>query len=137
MILIDTNVWSELTKNPADPTVVAWLLEHEAELLLSSIVLAEIRAGIEAVPAGRKRQGLTEWCAQLQADYGERSLDFESQAAQAFGRLVVQGRLQQQQTKMFDLLIAAQALAFAVPIATRNVRDFDWTGADVINPWIP
>ena len=137
MILVDTNVWSELTKDSANPTVVAWLDAHESELLLSPIVLAEIRVGIEAVPAGRKRKGLDEWCGQLEEDYGARTLDFESRAAHAFGRLVVARKLQNQETKMLDLLIAAQALAFDLPVATRNVRDFAWTGARLIDPWTP
>ena len=137
MILVDTNVWSELTKDPADPTVVKWLQTHESELLLSPIVLAEIRIGVEGIPVGEKRERLDEWCAQLEEDYGPRTLDFETRAAHAFGRLVVQRKLQKQDTKMFDLLIAAQALAFDLPVATRNTRDFVWTGARLIDPWSP
>ena len=137
MILVDTNVWSELTKDRCDRNVAAWLVANEANLLLSPIVLAEIYVGMENPKAAAKRSMLEAWCAQLEADYGSRMFDFEARAARAFGRLVAMRNAEKQETKLLDILIAAQALAFDLPVATRNTKDFQWTGVELINPWEP
>jgi toxin FitB len=98
-------------------------------------VIAEIRAGIENLDASKKREALEGWLADLEILYSERTLPLDSAAAHVFGTLIAQRKLAQQETKLLDLQIAAQALSRDCPVATRNVRDFAWTGVKLIDPW--
>ena len=135
MILVDTNVWSELTKAPWHQPVADWLAAHDEDLWLSVIVIAEFRMGIEKLPAGKRRAWLDTWCEGLLLEYGDRVLNFDAQSAPLFARLVIQRILEKQETKLHDLQIAAQGLAYGATVATRNVKDFAWTGVTVVNPW--
>ena len=96
------------------------------------MIVAEIRFGYELLEASPKRQILTNWLAGLEEEYRERTLPFDSLAGHALGQLLLQ---KPQEAKLLDTLLAAQALSRDCPIATRNVKDFEWTGAKVINPW--
>ena len=135
MILVDTNVWSEMTKARTDPSVENWMLANENQLLMSAIVLAEIRVGIENPAAAAKRSGLEVWYNQLESDFADNLLTFGSNDARHFGRLVAARKMEKQETKLLDIQIAAQALANDCPVATRNVHDFEWTGVKLVNPW--
>ena len=128
----DTNVWSELTRETGNTKVLDWLVRHNSELQLSVLVIAEVRAGVEGPNAGKKRAGLESWLETLRHEYRDRILLFDETAAHALGRLLV---AKPQQNKMLDTLLAAQALSRDCPIATRNVKDFEWTGVKLINPW--
>lgn len=132
MIIPDTNVWSELTRNAGNPRVLDWLERHNDVLWLSAIVIAEIRAGLESPQAGTKRAGLEIWLHTLENEYRERTLPFDPAAAHALGILLV---TKPQQNKMLDTLLAAQAIAHDCQLATRNVKDFAWTGVKMLNPW--
>lgn len=136
MILLDTNVWSVLRKPDAHREIVHWMTERMTETWLSVIVIAEIRAGIENPDAAKKRDTLERWLADLELLYAERTLPFDPAAAHVFGALVARRKLQRQDTKLLDLQIAAQALSRDCAVATRNTRDFEWTGVRLINPWI-
>ena len=135
MILLDTNVWSTLNRPAQNPQVCVWFAENAPHIWLSTIVIAEIRAGIENPEAIAKRADLERWLMDIELAYVERTLPFESDAAHIFGTLIAQRKLQNQETKLLDIQLAAQAISHDCPIATRNVRDFEWTGAKVINPW--
>lgn len=136
MILVDTNVWSENSKANGFRRVLDWIDANRDELWLSTIVVAEfragIRAGIENPAAIHKRGGLQSWLTSLEATMVERTLPFDSGAAHVLGRLLI---VKSQDNKMLDTLLAAQALSRNCPVATRNVRDFEWTGVKLINPW--
>ncbi len=132
MILVDTNVWSELTKRRGDPRVIAWLARNQPQLHLSVIVIAEVRRGYET-PRGRAlRPMLERWLADLEAIHALRTEAFEARDAHIFGRLAAQRTLG---STILDVQLAAQALARGCPVATRNVIDFAWTGVEVIDPW--
>ena len=135
MILLDTNVWSALNRAAKYPRVCEWIASKVPDIWLSTIVIAEIRAGIENPAILAKRDDLEQWLADIEMAYAERTLNFDSAAAHIFGILLAQRKLQQQKTKLLDLQIAAQALAHNCPIATRNVKDFEWTGVKLIDPW--
>ena len=135
MILVDTNVWSALNKPHRNIPIVEWVARHEQDIWLSTIVIAEIRMGIENPVASAKRDALTQWLADLETRYTDRILPFDRGAAHIFGQLAAQRKLQKQETKLLDLQIAAQAIAQQWPVATRNVEDFEWTGVKLINPW--
>jgi toxin FitB len=132
LILLDTNVWSELTKRQRDPHVVAWLAQNEERLHLSVLVIAEIRRGLE-LPRGRSfRPKLEAWLGDLEEEYAPRIVNFEAKDAHIFGHLAAQRTLG---SKIVDVQLAAQAIARDCPLATRNVQDFAWTGVKLVNPW--
>lgn len=131
-MIADTNVWSELTRPKGKPEVLVWLTANNAELWLSVVVIAEIRAGAESPQAGEKRPALQKWLATLEAEYRERTLMLDPAAAHALGKLLVS---RPPDARMLDTILAAQALSRDRPIATRNLRDFEWTGVKLINPW--
>jgi toxin FitB len=132
VILVDTNVWSVATKARPDAHLVDWLESNNDELWLSPVVIAEIRYGYEMLEPCPKRDMLIGWLAGLEGEYRERTLLFDAAAGHALGRLLLQ---KPQEAKLLDTLLAAQALSRDCPIATRNTKDFEWTGAKVINPW--
>ncbi len=135
MILLDTNVWSALN-HPAQNMIACEWIENEAQhIWLSTIVIAEIRAGIENPKAAAKRATLERWLGDIEIAYAEKTLSFDAKAAHIFGHLIAKRRLEKQETKLLDVQIAAQALAQGYVLATQNVQDFEWTGVRVVNPW--
>lgn len=112
-----------------------WIAEQHHQIWLSVISVAEIRMGIENPAASAKREKLAEWLADLEVLYAKRILEFDLASAHVFGRLSAQKKLQKQETKLLDLQIAAQGIAHDYVVATRNVKDFEWTGVRLVNPW--
>lgn len=135
MILLDTNVWSALSRPRENPEATRWIARNAAQLWLSTIVIAEIRLGIENPRAASRRGALEQWLADLELGHRDRTLAFDAAAAHRFGALIAQRKLEKQETKLLDLQIAAQALSRDCPVATRNTRDFEWTGVELIDPW--
>lgn len=135
MILFDTNVWSVLPKPAGQEQVATWISDRMDDAWLSVIAIAEIRMGIENTHTPEKRDVRESWLADLLTLCEDRILDFDTASAHIFGKLVARRKMQQQETKLLDLQLAAQALARDCPVATRNVKDFVWTGARVLNPW--
>jgi toxin FitB len=135
LILLDTNVWSVLPHAGRDPHVEKWIAERNDQIWLSVVAVAEIRIGIENPAASARREKLMEWLADLELVYAKRILEFDLASAHFFGRLIAQKKLQKQETKLLDIQLAAQGLAHDCPIATRNVKDFAWTGVRLVDPW--
>ena len=137
MILADTNVFSELTKPRPDDKVVDWLFAHRNETLLSTIVLAELTVGIRNTPGADHRAMLTGWLDRLIERHAGRIVGFDQAAAQRWGEFAAKVLVSEQRvgSRQFDTLIAAQALALDVPLATRNMRDFEGTDVSLIDPW--
>lgn len=132
MILVDTNVWSETVSRKREPGVIAWLTDNDPRLLLSVLVIAEIRTGYENPRAQSFRPRLERWLAEMETTYADRILPFDRHDAHIFAQLAAKRTIG---SNTLDLQLAAQAIARNVPIATRNVADFAWTGAKLINPW--
>lgn len=137
MILVDTNVFSELVKPAPDANVVDWLFNHRRETLLSSLVVAEIDAGVRTTSGAAKRKLLQAWLDRLIAEHAERIVDFDLRAARRWAGfqsavLIADRRAG---TRAIDTLLAAQALALDVPFATRNARNFEDTEVTIIDPW--
>lgn len=135
MILLDTNVWSVQTKPRAERTVLDWLDTHADAFLLSTIVIAEIRSGIENPAAAHHRPMLTQWLQDIETRYQDCIVPLDGASAHEFGRLIARRKLLSHPTKLLDAALAAQALALGCPVATRNTGDFEWTGARLIDPW--
>lgn len=140
MILLDTNVISETQRAKSDANVAAWLNAHFRECAISSILILELRAGLAALPDGKRKAALRVTIDQTIRMFGLRVYMFDTQAAFAAGDLVAAARklgsgVHQFPKKIADLQIAGIAKANNLTLATRNVRDFDGLALDLVNPW--
>ena len=135
MIIVDTNIWRELGHENGHPLVKAWATTHADELVLSAIVLAEIHQGVALRPEGKPKQLLLEWAKILSMQFAGSILPFEEVAAEKFGALAAASRKLGLNPGEIDIQIAAQAAVNHFAIATRNVKDFEHFGLDLINPW--
>jgi toxin FitB len=135
--LLDTNVVSEWTKPRPDSGVVAWLAEaDEDRVFISVITLAELRYGIERMPAGTRRNRLDMWVSkQLPARFDARVLSIDVETADIWGRVTARGRTSGRPVGTMDAFIAATAEQHHLTLVTRNVSDFEALGIRLINPW--
>ena len=137
MIVLDTNVLSELMKPVPAERVVRWTAAQPAtSLYTTSITQAEILHGIMLLPSGRRRNALEAAAeAMFGEDFGGRVLPFGSDAAYAYARIAAARRRAGRPISHFDAQIAAIARSAGSAIATRNVTNYDACGVQVINPW--
>ena len=137
MILLDTNVVSELMKAVPAPQVVAWVdAAPAAGLFISAVTQAELLYGIALLPDGKRRDALAN-TARIAFDtlFHGRILPFDSDAAEAFAILAKERRFSGRPIAQADAQIAAIARSRGAVLATRNVPDFEGCGFDVVNPW--
>ena len=137
MILLDTNVISELMRAEPAQVVLDWFGGQDAaELFISAITEAELRTGIAILPAGQRRDRLQIALeAMIAQDFQTRILPFDSAAARAYAEIAASRRAAGRPIAEADCQIAAIAQAMGAPVATRNVKDFDGCGVTVIHPW--
>ena len=137
MIVIDTNVVSELMRARPDPAVLAWFAGHAAEVLfLTAVSEAELRTGAAILPAGQRRDRLVRAIdAMIDQDFAGRILPFDSPAARSYAEIAAARRATGKPIMDADCQIAAIAVSCGAAIATRNVKDFGGCGIEVINPW--
>lgn len=137
MIILDTNVVSELMRKTPIVAVETWIRAQDLdELSVSAITVAEILRGISLLPVGRRRTLLNEGFDDFIADtVANEILPFDNAAAVAFGRLAAERKQSGFNTDSVDLMIAAIALTHNAKLATRNTRDFEGCGIELINPW--
>jgi toxin FitB len=135
--LLDTNVVSEWTKPRADPAVVAFLTATNEDLLfLSVITLAELRRGVDRLPAGRRRVALSEWLEHdLIQRFDRRILGVDRDVAAAWGRIMARSERRGKTPGVMDVWIAAIAQAHDLTVVTRDVADFAPLLDNVYNPW--
>ncbi len=132
--LVDTNVLSELRRKLPDPLVVAWFAQRPAATLyLSVLTLGEIRKGVEMQADAGRRLALLDWMdTELPAFFSGRVLGIDAAVADRWGRLVAAaGR----PLPAIDSLLLATAATHGLAFVTRNVRDVQDLGVEVINPW--
>jgi predicted nucleic acid-binding protein len=137
MIVLDTNVMSEPLRARPDSAVLDWLDKAQPEALYSTAVnVAEIFSGLALMPAGRRRTKLKQVLVeQVMPLFAGRILSFDESAAQAFARVVADARAVGNTMSFADAAIAAIASVHGFVLATRNVRDFNGTKIEVLNPW--
>ena len=137
MIILDTKLVSEPLNPSPEPAVLAWLDRQAPETLyLTTINLAELLAGIEALPQGRRRTELYRaLTTQIMPLFKGRILAFDEKAAEAFALINACAKAAGNPISFADGAIAAIASAHGFLLATRNVRDFRGIGVEVINPW--
>ncbi|MGQ0484982.1 MAG: type II toxin-antitoxin system VapC family toxin [Hyphomicrobiales bacterium] len=137
MVILDTNIVSELTRPNPERKVVAWLdRQFEGQVYLTAITKAEIVFGLECMPAGRRRFELEEIYKRLfLTRFLGRVLPFDDECTHAFARLAASAIRRGMSFGSADLQIAAIALSNGFAVATRNTSDFDHEGLELINPW--
>lgn len=137
MVLIDTNVWSELARPRPDGAVLDWVGRHFDACILSTIVLAEMRYGIALADEEMRRFDLQTFHDHLLERLDGRIVAFDTSAASAWGPLRARLKRSGHLIGERDMLIAAHAISLGVPLVTRNVAEMERTGAVIINPWGP
>lgn len=137
MIVLDTNVLSELMRAAPAEAVVAWFSRHPAATLYTTtITQAEILHGVLRLPAGKRRTALADAAeAMFAEDFRDRVLSFDTHAASAYAAIVTSRERAGMPISTFDAQIAAIARVARASVATRNVRDFDGCGVEVVDPW--
>ncbi|MCY3545331.1 MAG: type II toxin-antitoxin system VapC family toxin [Gemmatimonadetes bacterium] len=136
-MLLDTNVVSELVRKSPNPAVVSWVSAHPLEdLFLSAVSEAELRYGAAIVPAGRRRDRLfLQIEGMLREAFADRVLPFDSDAAGAYANIAARRRAAGRHVAVADCQIAAIAASRGMAVATRNVRDFEDMGIEIVDPW--
>lgn len=137
MILIDTNVISELWKAEPDPGVLAWVDAQAVETFyLSAITVAELRFGLATMPEGKRRSIYQDRLErEVLPAFTGRVLPFDLNASQAYADLMARARADGKAIGKADGYIAATAATRAFMVATRDVAPFQAAGLNVINPW--
>ncbi|OYW58795.1 MAG: VapC toxin family PIN domain ribonuclease [Rhodobacterales bacterium 12-65-15] len=137
MFLIDTNVISELMRATPAPSVLSWFSTQDpSTLYLSAVTEAELRTGIAILPAGQRREGLKAALdATIAEDFEGRILPFDTDAAKTYAEIASMRRAAGRPIADADCQIAAIARASGAIVATRNLRDFEGCGVDLVNPW--
>lgn len=139
MIVLDTNVVSELLRSTLDSHVMTWLGEQpRLSLFTTTVTRAEILYGIRVLPAGRRRRNLLDVAlAIFNDDLTGQVLSFDNDAADAYAEIAESRRSAGKPMSQCDAMIAAMARSRGAGLATRNVKDFVGCGIDVVNPWSP
>ncbi len=135
MILLDTNVISELMKKPADPYVVEWYVTHDAQTLIPAPALGEIAFGLARMPRGKRRSGLENDVTDLRMRYANRVRPFTSGTAMLYGDILAEALRAGHNMSVMDAQIAAIAAEHDCVLATRNTKDFKDVSLELINPW--
>lgn len=137
MIVLDTNVVSELMKADPAAAVAQWIGRGDSDAFATtSITEAEILYGVQLLPPGRRRKA-TEKAAEAMfaEDFAGRILPFDSRAARAYAGIVTERARRGRPISQSDGQIAAIVRSTGSVLATRNVRDFEHCGIGVVDPW--
>ena len=137
MVVLDTNVVSELMLDAPSPAVLTWMDDLPArELFLTAVTEAEVRTGIAILPEGFRRRGIADAADRtLGGLFAGRILPFDSGAARVYADIAATRRAAGRPISQADCQIAAIARSRGMAVATRNVRDFSETGVEVVDPW--
>ena len=135
MILLDTNVISELTKPRPAYQVIKWMEENEQRLALPTITLAELRYGIARLPEGKRKKSLLKFWVETRRHFEGRTFSFDVGAAEVYGEIIATAERKGRTVKVGDGQIAAIALVRKMDVATRDTDDFAPTRVGLINPW--
>ena len=135
--LLDTNVISEAMKPRPDVGVGEWLRSQPANsLAISVLTLGEIWKGVELMADGARRRTLEQWVeTELPQQFRHRLLPVDDETAVEWGRLAADSRKTGRELPVIDGLLLATAAVHGLTLVTRNLRDCDGRGVDVLNPW--
>ena len=137
MIVLNTNILSELTRLKPERIVYDWVARQPPTFpYTTTITQAEILFGLEKMPGGKRRDELEkQYRVMLAEEFAERVLAFDQAAAEAYGPLMARVQRQGRPVASHDVQIAAIALSRGASVATRNVSDFENFGIEFVDPW--
>jgi len=136
MIILDTNILSEIMRPKPDQAVVRWVTDVAGdELWTTAITVAEIRYGIERLPYGSRKLEISATAERAFGLVRDRVLAFDAAAAREYALLVAERGRAAKPIDGFDGQIAAICRCHGASLATRNVKDFPGTGIELLDPW--
>jgi toxin FitB len=137
VIVLDTNVLSELTRPTPDPKVLAWMGAQSADgLVTTAITRGEMLYGAHVLRPGRRRDVLlAEVRAMFSVDLAGRVLPYDEAAADAHAEIAARRRAVGRPSSQSDLMIAGIVRSLGATLATRNTRDFEDCGIALVDPW--
>ncbi len=137
MIILDTNVVSEMIRSKPEPKVLTWLKSHKhSDLYISVMTIMELKFGSALLPDGPDRKILnTKIDGALRSHFAGRILVFQETQAEICAELMASKKAFTPFVKIVDLQIAATALSNGFAVATRDLNDYQHEGLRVINPW--
>lgn len=135
MIVVDTNVVSELMRPRPDEHVISWLRKNAALLSIPSVAIGELRYGVARLPDGRRKASLSAALDALVERFAATIVSYDVLAANACGDILAAAEAAGKPMSLADAQIAACARVARAELATRNVADFATTGLTLINPW--
>lgn len=137
MIVLDTNVLSEVLRPAPEAGVLAWLsAQPRSSLFTTTVTRAELLYGARLLPEGQRKAALLEAIGAIfGTDMAGQVLSFDDEAADAYARIAVERRAVGRPISQFDAMIAAITRSRGAKLATRNVKDFADCGIDLIDPW--
>jgi predicted nucleic acid-binding protein len=137
VIVLDTNVLSELIKAAPAPQVLRWVDDqNSAELVITSITAAELRAGVAVLSRGRRKETIARQIERLINDvFGGYVLPFDASSSSHYADIVATSRRRGRPMSALDVQIAAICLQHEAALATRNVDDFSTAMLTLVDPW--
>jgi predicted nucleic acid-binding protein len=136
VIIVDTNVVSELMKTDPSPRVQGWVRERDRrELRMTAITVAEVLYGIERLPRGKRKIAIRRDALEVFGRFADEILAFDAAAALLYAEIVDRRDRLGAPISGYDAQIAAICRTHGATLATRNTKDFENTGGEVLNPW--
>ena len=137
MILLDTNVISELMRETPNVSVAAWIgARKSVHFGVTTISIAEIMRGLERLPSGKRRTTLKrKFSAFVRRAFDSRIFAFDEESAYMYGTVAMRRETAGLHAEPVDMMIAAVAVTLKASIATRNIKDFEGCDVPLINPW--
>jgi predicted nucleic acid-binding protein len=137
MIVLDTNVLSEALRPLPEPAVVDWLgKQTRASLFTTTVTQGEVLYGIRQLADSKRRRGLWDAAKKIfSEDFAGQVLSFDSDAADMYAEIVASRCMAGKPISQFDAMISAMARSRGASLATRNAKDFEDCGIDIVDPW--